>query len=206
MAGLLRVHRLVGEPERVARVVGELGHHHGAAGGRDREARSGLREGVARGGHDRLGGVVVGLEEDAELVAAEPVGATVAADGRGQVGAQPAEQRVARRVPESVVVLLEAIQVEEGEDPLLPGVPGKLALDGLEEVAAVPEPGQLVGERVHAQRGALARVRAQREAEGDGEADGHGKGKPEQSVHVLHIGSSAPGRTVGTTHSRQPNG
>ena len=51
------------------------------------------------------------VEQQAELVAAEPVGA---ADG-GQRGREPAQQRVAGGVAEGVVVVLEAVEVEEDE-------------------------------------------------------------------------------------------
>ena len=52
------------------------------------------------------------FDEQAELVAAEPVGAP--ADG-GQRGRQAAQQRVPGRVAERVVVVLEAVEVEEDE-------------------------------------------------------------------------------------------
>ena len=53
------------------------------------------------------------VQHDAELVAAEPVGAPVAVHGVGEPLAQPHQQAVAGRVAEGVVVLLEAVEVEQ---------------------------------------------------------------------------------------------
>ena len=55
------------------------------------------------------------VEQDAELVAAQAVGAAVARDRGGEIGAEALQQRVAGGVAEGVVVLLEAVEVEEGE-------------------------------------------------------------------------------------------
>ena len=67
--------------------------------------------------------------------------------GTRELLAEPGEQRVAGRVPEGVVVALEAVEVVEDEQPLA-GFPG---LEGVVEVgeqpATVPEPGERVGRR-----------------------------------------------------------
>ena len=59
--------------------------------------------------------VVAAGGEHAELVAAHPVGAAVAVDGRGQRPAEAREQGVARGMAVGVVVGLEAVEVEEHE-------------------------------------------------------------------------------------------
>ena len=57
----------------------------------------------------------VGIGEDAELVAAQPIGPPVALDAAVERLAQAREQRVAGEVAEGVVVALEAVEVEEQE-------------------------------------------------------------------------------------------
>ena len=57
------------------------------------------------------------VDEDAELVAAEPVGRSAARDAPAQPVAEPVEQRVAGAVAERVVVGLEAVEVEQQEEP-----------------------------------------------------------------------------------------
>ena len=56
------------------------------------------------------------IEDDAELVATETVGGVVGTDPGRETAAEAAKQRVAGRVPEGVVVGLEAVEVEERED------------------------------------------------------------------------------------------
>ena len=53
------------------------------------------------------------VDDDAELVAAEPVGAAVAVHGVREPLAEPHQQAVAGGVAEGVVVLLEAVEVEQ---------------------------------------------------------------------------------------------
>ena len=85
-------------------------------------------------------------EQHAELVAAHPVGRAGVADGVAQPRAEAAEQRVARRVAEGVVVALEAVQVEEAEQHGLAAV--ERAVEVLHQPPAVAEPGERVGDRV----------------------------------------------------------
>ncbi len=71
----------------------------------------------------------------------------------GEAQAEPLEQRVARPVPERVVVLLEAIEVEYGEQQL--GVLGRLG-ERVEQVvrerSAVAQAGQDIGATLVAPR------------------------------------------------------
>ena len=82
--------------------------------------------------------------QDAELVAAHPVRRAAAGDEAGELLAQPGEQHVAGGMAEEIVVLLEAVEVEQGEDV------GRLALDrGLQVVEQLPSVSQ-TGERIGA--------------------------------------------------------
>ena len=94
--------------------------------------------------------------EQAELVAAEAVGA---ADAR-QRGREPAQQRVARGVAEGVVVVLEAVEVEEDERVRTPVALARSR--SWIERAAVGQLGQLVGQRLAA--GACAAAGSSRAA------------------------------------------
>ena len=90
--------------------------------------------------------VVVDADEHAELVAAEPVRLSPVGKPGLEPRTEPREQRVARRMPEAVVIRLEAVQVEQHQHRL------RLGLDRLVEIAdqraPVPEPGQQVGLRL----------------------------------------------------------
>ena len=113
-AALAGVHALVGQraaPRSASRA---------SSGTTTRPCEAPIREAVAvlaqrvDGAPSTSGVVVVSApsSEQAELVAAEPVGAPPT---RGQRGREPAQQRVAGRMAERVVVVLEAVEVEEDE-------------------------------------------------------------------------------------------
>ena len=95
-------------------------------------------------GDDELGLGQVVRDDDAELVAAHPVGMSAARDELAEVLAEPREQRVARGMPERVVVVLEAVQVEEHEHEVGVRVAERV-LEIVVEAAAVAEPGDDVG-------------------------------------------------------------
>jgi hypothetical protein len=78
---LLGVHAPVGGAEGLGRIAVAAVDHRAAEGGADVEAVAALAEGRAAHGRDL---VVAAGGEDAELVAAHPVGAAVALDGLGQ--------------------------------------------------------------------------------------------------------------------------
>ena len=114
---------------------------------------------------DRVVGLGVALEQDAELVAAETVGAAVAGDGGLEVGAEALQERIAGHVAEGVVVLLEAVEVEERE-----GAPvgGRRLVGGVLQVAhqgaAVGQAGEAVGQRLAPAGAQQAQVLAEEHA------------------------------------------
>ena len=82
--------------------------------------------------------------EHAELVAAEAVGGVAGADRVGEPSAEAGQQRVARGMPERVVVGLEAVEIEQDEQRLR-------AAQGVQvgqQLPAVAEPGERVGRRL----------------------------------------------------------
>ena len=111
--------------------------------------------------------------EHAELVAAEPVGRSRRrrSTASSAVG-EAREQRVAGRVAERVVVDLEAVEVEDREQPRLGVAPvRKRAIEVGDEPAAVAEPGQGVGDRVRRASGSRMRAFSRKVMPG---ADDHG--------------------------------
>ena len=109
-------HPIVRDAERLGQISGLLGHEHRAVGAPHGEALPHLRE---RGGgalDEAAWAGGDGLGEDADLVAAEPVGAAVAGDCVGEPARDTTEQRVAGGVAERVVVGLEAVEVEDDEN------------------------------------------------------------------------------------------
>ena len=95
--------------------VGLVGEHDRAERRLDLEPFAPLGESGAGAVDERLGLAVLDSGEEAELVAAEPVGRAVRAGHGRELLAEPREQRVAGRVAERVVVALEAVEVEEHE-------------------------------------------------------------------------------------------
>ena len=95
-------------------------------------------------------------QQEAELVAAQPVGAPVGAAGLEQGLAEPLEQRVARAVPERVVVGLEPVEVEEDQRAAAVGLQHGVEVG--HQRAAVGQVGEAVGEGLAAARGQQADV------------------------------------------------
>ena len=89
----------------------------------------------------------------------------MARDGGGEIGAEALQQRVAGGVAEGVVVLLEAVEVEEREAA---PVGGRRLVGGVLEVAhqgaAVGQAGEAVGERLVAARAQQVEVLAEEHA------------------------------------------
>ena len=79
----------------------------------DLEALAALGERGRAGREQRVDARPGPADQRAELVAAQPVGAARPGDGVGEPRGQPHEQLVAGGVAEGVVVLLEAVEVEE---------------------------------------------------------------------------------------------
>ena len=130
-----------------------------------------LGERAARGLLERV--LPGGVGDDAELVAAGPVGAAAELGDRvGERRAEAQQQRVAGEVAEGVVVVLEAVEVEHRQhDRRLGGGGPDPPLEVGEQLAAVAQAGQRVGGRVRLE---LAAGGAQRDAgEGDHQQRDH---------------------------------
>ncbi len=96
-------------------------------------------------------------QEDAELVAPDPVGAAAAADDRGQPLTEFGEQLVAGRVAAGVVEALEAVEVEEDHGDRV--VFGRFLAEAFEvdlQGASAAEAGQRVGSHLGEQLLVLA--------------------------------------------------
>src|SRR6478752_3518073 len=99
----------------------------------------------------------VAAQQQAELVAADPVGGVLLPDDGGEPTAEPGEEVVSRGVPERVVVALEAVEVEEDDAQRL-GLGRRLA-EAVEidlHRAAAAEPGERIGPDLFQQRAVLA--------------------------------------------------
>ncbi len=160
LAGELRaVHGEVGAAQKVAHAGGVVGHEGDADAGADLRAHGVEHErlleprGQAR--RDRRCVVGVRVEQgDGELVSTE-ADEQIRGSQRSlePCGEQP-EQLVAGRVPEGVVDLLEAVQVDEQERErpcrrIGVGLLLEEVLEQLQHRAAIGETGQLVGDRLH---------------------------------------------------------
>ena len=144
---LVRIHTLIGDQEGLAGTRRLAGDGDGAIGGRDREPVAVLGE---RGGRPELDlRARAGVGQHAELVAAEAIGAPVGLNAALECLAQAREQRVAGKVAEGVVVVLEAVEVEEQEHRRV-GWADRAGAEVGHELATVGQAGQAV-----ARRGAL---------------------------------------------------
>ena len=140
---LLRVEPAVGERER-RRGVPRFGRDDGRAERRrDVEAVALLTERCGRIVEEPLDDVRAGAGEHAELVAAEPVGlAAVRLDCGREPARETAQKRVARRMAEAVVVVLEAVQVVDDQHALV-----RHQLDVGDQLAPVADPAERVAVR-----------------------------------------------------------
>ena len=146
---LLRVHAPVRNLERLRCFVRLLGGQDGAERARDLEALASFGQGGARGGGQDVDPGGARPAEHAELVAAEPVRRAIGGGRLAKPAAQAGEQRVAGGVAVGVVVLLEAVEVEEHErHRVLDGRKRKLALEVLHQAAAVVQARQRVCQRL----------------------------------------------------------
>ena len=89
--------------------------------------------------------LVAGVEHDRELVAAEPRQRVARPQRLLQARADLAQHLVAGVMAERVVELLEAVEVDQQQRDLAVGVLDRLA-EPVQQVAAVAEPGQVVGD------------------------------------------------------------
>ena len=144
-----RVHPLVGEAERLVRDLRLVGQEDGADAAEIAEALAVLGERARRAGDDQLGlapsSRTTMQNSSPPIRYARPRPVT----NVDEVLAEAREQRVAREVPEGVVVELEAVQVEEDEHEAR--CPGRAtSLEVVEELAAVAEARQDVRARLAA--------------------------------------------------------
>ena len=87
--------------------------------------------------------------DHAELVAAKPVDRPGLADRDVQTVSEPGEQCVSGRVPERVVVALEAVEIESSTPSGCAGVErGSSLIEVLDELPSIAEAGERVGESV----------------------------------------------------------
>ena len=150
-ARLVLVHALVREAQGIRR-GGYLGRDvRKAVGAADLEHVAGLGE-RGRGDRDGLRALAVLVAgEHAELVAAHPVRGATALHRAAERHSQAVQQRVAGRMAEGVVVLLEAVEVEEAENPRPRAALGvQLGVEVLDQRAAVAQAGERVGQGFHA--------------------------------------------------------
>ena len=140
------------QPHRVLRVVRE-----------ERDADAGVDVDVDAADRERLlergaqpqargagRGLVAGLEDDRELVAAQPRQRVVLAQQLLQPRADLAQHLVAGVVAERVVELLEAVEVDQQQRELVAVRAARLdrRVQRVDQVAAVAEAGEVVGHRL----------------------------------------------------------
>ena len=166
---LLRVHALIGDQQSLLAAGRLAGDGDGAVGGGDGESVAMLGQRGGRRELDLRAGAGVG--EHAELVAPETIGPAMGPDAALECLAQAREQRVAGEVAEGVVVVLEAIEVEEQQHRRVGG-PGGGGLEVGHELAAVGQPRQAVARRGDLQLAARCAQRQRRERH---EHQGHGQ-------------------------------
>ena len=149
------VHRDVRALQQPHRVAGVPGEQRDADAGVDVDADAADGEGVLeRRAQPQPGGarrrLVAGLEDDRELVAAEARERVVVAQELLQARADLAQDLVAGVVAERVVELLEAVEVDQQQRELAVarGRGGDRRVQRVDEMAAVAEPGEVVGARL----------------------------------------------------------
>ena len=120
--------------------------------------------------------------DDAELVAAEAVrlAASCPSTARSQRRAEPREQRVAGRVAERVVVLLEAVEVEDAEHDLGARPLGEDVLEIGHERTAVAQAREPVDERLAPARAQHPEILVVRHRQPDEHRDEGGRREPER--------------------------
>ena len=161
-AGLGHIHGRVGVAQHLVRRLGCVpGHPDGSgrdadAGGERRHADGELErlgqchQDAAR---DRLGTNAVGvLQQERELVAAQPARGVLGAQDAGEALGDEAQQLVTGGMAERVVDVLEVVEIhEQGRDPAGAVAPDQRVREPIDEQDAVRQAGQRVVQRLVAQ-------------------------------------------------------
>ena len=148
------VHRGIGLPDHGFRGDRRVGHHRDPDAHRDRQLDAVDVDRRARGLADAVGDqhdLALGrqvLEQERELVPAEPSDGVHRTQQRAEPLSERGQQPVADGVAAGVVDLLEVVEVEEHDPQLGPGAPGALERDPepIEEQGTVGQAGELVVE------------------------------------------------------------
>ena len=185
---LVGVHALVRPLQSFGGGRGFGRHEHAAVCSGDREAGAVVCQRASGALDDGLR-VRILRAQDAELVAAHPVGRATAGDEAAELLAEASEQGISGGMAEGIVVVLEAVEVEHGED-----MRRLLLEDGcqvVEQLPAVPETREGIGASLVAGAGEHLHVLRERhrEAYEDGQDGGRredereGVDGPEVVVH-----------------------
>ena len=114
--GLLAVHALVGQAQGLRGRACLARQLHDAGGSGDGEGAAVFGERFARLGKAPVRILHEVRQQHAELVSAQPVAGPVPSHGSCEALAEAREQRIAGDMAEGVVVLLEAVEVEEAKE------------------------------------------------------------------------------------------
>ena len=160
------VHGDVGVLEQLPGRIGMAGKERDPDAGLDPEREILDLEGLRKRISDPVGHVqcvrrIRGyVEDDAELVAAEPRQRVHGPQDARQSRADLAEQGVAALVPEGVVQILETVEVDDqhGDPAARAAAPADRLLDPLLEQAAIRQPREVVGDRLTARLVERAKV------------------------------------------------
>ena len=155
-AALLRgIHRQVGVAHQLVALAGAAFVHgdpdarteRDIAPGEPRRPRQPVEQTICKADRELLVGP---LEEQGELVAAEPGQRVALADRHAEAPCDLLEQPVTAVVPERVVHLLEPVEVDEQDREVLSGArrARELLIEAVPEERAVCEPGQAVVKRL----------------------------------------------------------
>ena len=141
------------------------------------------------------------VAEDGELVTPEPHEQVVLGRPGGEAPRDLAEQLVARRMAEGVVDLLEVVEVDQDQREPICGVRGLEALRAmLEERAPVPEPGEVVGDRLATSVGEALHLPETDERPRDGEQQREGRQRHHDRVLGHGEEREDPDRGEGRQH------
>ncbi len=119
---LVGVHTLVAEPQGIRGAGGLRRYQRRAVGAADLEVVTRIRERFGSSPRGGFPSTVTRRDEQAELIAAEAIWGAVSVCRVSEVPAETAEDFIAGLVAEAVVVFLEAVEVEHGQEEFALGV------------------------------------------------------------------------------------